>query len=280
MKSFFKLLNIPEPSSFIGKQNDAGSAAQFGKINLQHSLFADFFEDNSKVQIESPEIYFYMRMNPGVTGKTIIPMYDNSAFLSEYEIGNSKVLVYNTCPVLSCTNFPMKSLFAPLMNKSLLYILSKTHGQQNIFAGQDITANIFNSASSRIKIINPSNTNDFINTDSLVNKKYLNYSQTDVTGVYKFYSGNNLLDFCSVNCDPKESVIKYYSKQDFQNYLNEIGYDKNLIPLDSDDNFYKTIYQSRFGTELWKYFLILALLLALIEMFVARSAKKDLDGIK
>jgi hypothetical protein len=280
MRDFLKSINIPEPTSFIGKQNDAGTAAQFGKMNLRHPLFTDFFDDNSKVQIESPDIYYYMRMNPGTLGKIIIPMYDNSAFLSEFEIGNSKVLVYNTCPVLSCTNFPMKSLFAPLMNKSLLYIISKTHGQQNIYAGQDVTANIFNSVNKQIKIINPNNTNDYVNTDSLINKKYLDYSKTDLTGVYRFYSGDKLMDFSSVNCDPKESVVSHYSGKDFQNYLDEIGFDGKLLSIKPGDNFYKTIYQSRFGTELWKYFLILALLLALIEMFVARSSKKDLNGIE
>jgi hypothetical protein len=277
MKSFLKSINIPEPSAFIGKQNDAGSATQFGKINLQHPLFSDFFENNTKVRIESPDIYFYMRINPGATGKPIIPMYDNSAFLSEYEIGNSKVLVFNTCPVLSCTNFPMKSLFAPLINKSLLYAISRINEQQNVFAGQDITANISAKLSKQIRIESPNNTNDFVNTDSLVNKKYLDYPKTDLTGVYKFYSGSKLLDFSSVNCDPKESIVSFNSASDLQKYLDDTGFDGKLFFLKPGDDFYKTIYQSRFGTELWKYFLILALALAILEMFVARSSKKELS---
>ena len=38
-------------------------------------------------------------------------------------------------------------------------------------------------------------------------------------------------------------------------------------------NIENTILQSRFGTELWKYFLILAILFALAEMFFAREKK-------
>jgi len=37
--------------------------------------------------------------------------------------------------------------------------------------------------------------------------------------------------------------------------------------------------QARFGSELWKYFLIAALLIAFVEMLVARKAKKDLIEI-
>jgi translation initiation factor IF-1 len=44
------------------------------------------------------------------------------------------------------------------MNKSLLYVISKTHGQHNIFAGQDITANISGQLNKQIRIENPNNT--------------------------------------------------------------------------------------------------------------------------
>ncbi len=37
--------------------------------------------------------------------------------------------------------------------------------------------------------------------------------------------------------------------------------------------------QARFGSELWRYFLLVAIILALIEMTIARNAKKELEGI-
>jgi hypothetical protein len=36
------------------------------------------------------------------------------------------------------------------------------------------------------------------------------------------------------------------------------------------------ILQARFGSELWRYFLLAAIILALIEMAVARNSKKEL----
>jgi hypothetical protein len=45
-----------------------------------------------------------------------------------------------------------------------------------------------------------------------------------------------------------------------------------LLPADDISS---TIYQSRYGTELWKYCLILALILAITESFISRSEKKE-----
>jgi hypothetical protein len=47
----------------------------------------------------------------------------------------------------------------------------------------------------------------------------------------------------------------------------------SITQLNSDSEITGTVLQSRFGIELWRYFLIAALLVALIEMFVAREPK-------
>jgi hypothetical protein len=50
--------------------------------------------------------------------------------------------------------------------------------------------------------------------------------------------------------------------------------------IDKDENPVEQILQARFGSELWRYFLIAALIIALIEMTVARNAKKEITGLK
>jgi hypothetical protein len=279
MQSLFNNLNLPSPSNFIGQHNSSENSAGFGKIDLQNPLFQDIFESNSKSKIESPEIYYYARINPGSSGKTIIAMNDNSAFLSEFKIGAGKILIYNSAPVLSSGTFPLKSLFAPLMNKSVFYVSQTSGGKQNIFAGGKIIANIQSAANNQLKISKPNGGSEFVNTNSIANKKYFAFDGTDLTGIYKFYSGGKMIDYASVNCDPKESIVKYLSDSEFEKYLEENNFDGKIIPVEPNDNFSKTVNQSRFGTELWKYFLIFALLLAIIEMFVAKSSKKDLNGI-
>ncbi len=276
LKNTFNGLKLPEPAAFVGKQNSPETGVAFNKVDFENPLFENLFEEKNKTRIESPDIYYYAKINPGSLGKTIISMYDNSAFLSEYKAGNGKIIVFNSPPVLNSNSFPLKSIFAPLINKTLLYVSSGTSEQKNIFAGTSIPVNIQSISVNQIKIEKPNNVTDYVNTDSISNKRYLNFSNTGLCGTYKFYSNNNLIDYFTVNSNPKESVTEYEPVKGFENYLNDIGFEGGFLSLNPEDDLTRTIYQSRFGIELWKYFLIAALLLALLEMFVAKSAKRDL----
>lgn len=278
IKNFFLVIELPLPENFVGKNNNADSPVQFDKVDFNHPLFTNLFEDKSKTKIESPDIYYYMKVNPGVGGKNIISMFDKSSLLSEYKSGSGKIMVFNTLPVLSWTNFPLKSFFPAILSKSILYLSSHFKEEGNSICGEELFINL--PASRQIKVVYPDDISEFINTDSLQNKNYLRFINTSQTGTYKFYMGNRLIDFYSVNHDAKESITDYYSISDLENFFEKISLDISIKTLDDDRNISEQIYNSRFGTELWKYFIIAALFFALIEMFVAKSSKKDIEQIK
>jgi hypothetical protein len=275
-----KSVGINEPSGSIGNPNSQEGPVQIDKIDFQNPLLADLFEDKKTPQIESPEIYYYFKIEAGDKGKNIISMFDNSSFLSEYKIGKGKVFLFNSAPLLNWSNFPLKGFFAPLMNKLILYSSSKMREENNFIAGQEITADISNRTGEQLIIQKPGGIKEFVNADSLSNKNYFSYMKTDETGIYKFYSGRKLLDYISVNHDPHESITEKTSDAEFNEYLKQTGFEGKFFTFAPADDFSKVIYQSRFGTELWKYFLFVVLLLAIVESIVARSSKKDLIDIQ
>lgn len=278
IQNFFERLELPKPDGFVGKQNSIESPAQFEKIDFNHPLFANLFEDRSKTKLDSPEIYYYMKFNPGIRGKNIISMFDKSSFLSEFRAGSGKVIVFNISPVLSWSTFPLKSVFPALLSKSILYLASQNKEEQNIFCGDEVF--ITRPTSNQLKVIYPNEVVELINVDASQNQSYIRFANTGLIGTYRFYSGNKLIDYISVNHDPRESTTEYYSVSELENYLENIGWEENIIVLEDGQNFTKQIYNSRFGTELWKYFIIAALFFALIEMFVAKSSRKEIEQIK
>ncbi|TSA28874.1 MAG: hypothetical protein D4R68_03340, partial [Ignavibacteriales bacterium] len=201
-------------------------------------------------------------------------------FLSEYKLGAGKVFLFNSSLNLSWNNFPLKGFFPPLINRLALYSSSKLKEQNTFYSGQNITADISNHSISQIKVEKPSGENEYVNSDSLTNKNYLTYTRTDQAGTYKFFSSNKLLDYISVNYDPKESVTDKADFSEFEDYLKQISFEGKSFSLSLNDDFTRVIYQSRFGTELWKYFLIIVLILAITESLVARNTKKDLSSIQ
>jgi hypothetical protein len=211
-------------------------------------------------------------------GKNIISLVDNSSFLAEYKLGRGKVLYFSSAPVLNWNTFPLKAFFAPLMNKALLYCSVKSNQDSTLTCGNEAVTDISNAASKQIKILSPENTETYYDADSLANKKYLTFINTSKAGTYKVYSGNTFINYFSVNHDSRESVLESETESEFENYLKQTGYEGKLISLSADDDYLKEIYQSRFGTELWKYFLIIVLMLAIAESLLSRSSKKDLTS--
>ncbi len=277
-RNFCKKVNIPLPSAMFSVKKNSTSFLSFDKIDFNNSLFRGLFQGNKKPNIESPKIYKEFKLSTSGRGIKIISLVDKSAFLSEFKYGKGKILLMNSAPVLTWNNFPLKGLFAPLINKIVFYLSQSVNIGHTYLAGENITVNISKAKFSQIKVLRPDKTTEVINLNKDKSKSFIEYKNANILGIYKFYSGGKILDYASVNPDPRESDGQYLNKKKFIEYLKKIDFNGYATALSPKGNFIKKIYQSRFGAELWRYFLIGALLLIILEMFVAKSSKKDLGG--
>ena len=276
-RNFCASFGIPAPSSAVGKQGLTESITRFDKTDFQNPVFSDLFE-NKKERLESPGIYYYFKILPGPSGKNLISLTDNSSFLSEYSRGTGKIFLFSSAPLPDWNNFPLKGFFAPLMTKIIFNCAYRGSNLNSSIAGLPIDVNISAGPLSQIRVIRPDGRFEMINTDSLASKKYLSYSETNSLGIFRFYSGGKLLDYWSINHDPRESVAEAETHSAFNNFLKEISFGGTSFLIQPSDDIQKVVYQSRFGTELWKYFLLTVLFLALLESLVSRAARKDMPA--
>lgn len=279
LSNFQKILSeisLPNPTASIGKINDPTNTFVFENTELNHPVFQDIFTAKEKTKIESPEIYSYFKISTQGKGRSIISLQDGSSFLGEYRIKNGKVFLLSSAPILAWGNFPLKSIFVPLMNKSILYLVSKDKSENNVIAGTDFNIDIRGRSIAQLKVLRPDNREDFVTLDQSYENAFVTYDKSNLTGNYKILSGTKVIDEVSVNADPLESKVKYYTKADFENYLSKINFKGKMFYMNKNENISDAILKARFGSELWKLFLIIALLLAFVEMLVARNAKKDL----
>lgn len=260
-------------------KSDQGQSVRFNEVDFNHPLFENIFIDEKKKQVESPDINTYFKINPSGKGKTIISLEDESSFLSEYSINNGKILVFSIAPVFPWSDFAVKSIFAPVVTKSVMYLSNVNTGEKNYLSGESININISERTLPQIKVIRPGNTEEIINLEPNQNSDFLTYHNTYEAGTYKFYSGDKILSVVNVNTDPAESVTDYVSDNDFDEYLQKINFKGMHVSIDKGENPEQMILQARFGSELWRYFLLAAILLALIEMTIARNAKKEIEGL-
>jgi len=269
--------NVPQPRQYI---NNLSSPAAFNTVDYEHPLFKDIFENKEKRKIESPDIYNYFQIFTEGKGKNIISLLDNSSFLSEYSYGKGSILLLSSAPVLSHSNFPIKSIFVPVMFKTVFYLGAKERNNENIIAGDDLVLNAVKYPLKQVRVIKPDKIEEIINLNENMERNFFKYSNTNLTGNYSFYSGDRLNEFIPVNTNPNESKAEYLTAGEFENYLEEIKFKGKHITLPVNENPIALIQQARYGTELWKIFLMIALLLAITEMTIARSSKKDLVEVE
>ncbi len=278
LNQLYSQLGLRISSSFVGKVNSADLKIKFDKTDFNHPVFQNIFQNDDKKKYESPELNAYYKLTS--SGNKLISLVDGSSFLSEHRIEKGKIFVFNSSPVLSWSDFPIKSIFAPLINKSVAYLSSKERDENIFLAGDEVNINLKNTNLSQIKILRPDKSDEFINLNENLRNDYLAYSNTNISGSYKFYSGTNQIENISINTDPSESKTEYADESEFANYLDQIKFAGKYVSVDKEENISQKIMQARFGSELWRYFLLVAIILALIEMTIARNAKKDLEGIQ
>jgi len=267
-----KYLGLPKAQKIIITDISKNNYAQIDFIDLTHPVFSNLFSSKKTNKIDSPNFYKYIKFNGANNIKPIMRLSDNSIFSGEYEFGKGKIIFFNSAINLSWNNFPIKSLFAPLINRLITYLTSKNGTAKSYSVKENIPIKLTNSFHPQLKIVSPIGT-EFINLGKNI-ANIFNYKNTNSSGIYKFYSQNKLVAFGSVNVESKESDLISVSSDELNNYFLK-SFKNNYSLLKPNEDFISKIREARFGSELWKLFLSIALLLAIAEMFLSRSSKKD-----
>ncbi len=270
-------IGLPDSKGIVNLENE--QYLEFDEIDFNHPLFENIFMEKEKKQIESPQIFSYHKITGTAIGKSIIKLVDGSLFLGEYNSGSGKTMLFNSSADLAWNDFPLKSIFAPILNKIVMYLSSNKLLDDKKFAGENLAVNISERTLPQLKIVRPDGKEELINLTQTGSSNFFIYNSTDLTGNYKFFTGEKLLRSVSVNPNPIESVTEYLAQDEFEDYLNKVNFQGSLITIDKDEDPVQKILQARFGSELWRYFLIAALIIAVIEMAVARNAKKEITNL-
>ena len=280
--SFLSKLNISPVESVLKTSPDAGMS--FQKIDYDHPIFSGMFKEmkkNSENNLESPKIFMALKRHGGKLAHTIITMGDGSPFLTDQKFGNGRIFLYSAAPVLSWSNFPLKGIFAPLIYRSLMYVSGGQEYQPSFIVGQEAAIKLKSPrlTKSKCKLILPDATEEILQTNpenpSLNQTDLLSLGKLAQSGIYTLNEGTKNIALISSNVDRMESDIRKISHDELTIYWEKFGVNpgsvKNLGP---NEKLHEYILASRYGVELWKYAIALVLILALIEMLVARDRKE------
>ncbi|SRR5579883_381832 len=283
-------LGLPWIAQKQGAPNETTHYLSFAQLEFSHPFFSGMFEqtpsNGSLRGIQSPKIFESYDLASGV-GIPLIKLSNGSPFLVETKIGKGDALLFAVPPTMAYSDLPRKSIFLPLIRRAAAYTSSvRTTSDESLNAhyvttepldiplpesvgeqpGSTVLVKAPDGSSSRAQIVAGAD-----------DKPHLHVDEAKVAGnywVYKDAEAQEPLTAFAVNIQSDESDLRAASSAEMKKYLSArmSGPKPSIISLANNDReLAKTVEQSRYGVELWQSFLWAALVLAILELIIARE---------
>jgi hypothetical protein len=264
--SWLTTLGLPVPGDLWQAQNNA---ARWSNADLQHPLFEGLFQENP-ADI-SPDLTKILRTTPGTTSTEIVSTTAGMPFLLEAKAGRGRALLMTSSPDPSWSTLYRSGIFPPLMVSGVAYLsgigtsgtdyqltagipsqiqFSGTPGEQRFeLRGDETVSPAVESAPSGFLIKIPA---------------------MQKPGAYELWQGNRRAASVALNIPPRESELQPALETLYKNFLGG-----QVTTLGERANIQTAILEGRFGRELWKLCLYIALALLIAEMLLARVGRRE-----
>jgi len=280
INSYNPLLKKLNTAILSGIDNDAekNKSIKFNRVNFEHPLLAGIFKNENlnftseKFLVDSPELKSFLNITPGEKDISLIEMSNNRPFLIENNYGQGKILLSAVSANDKMSDLPMKSIFVPLILRSIFYSEGSINNQLYTIGRTNI---IDLKNTERVKSINNSQGDklDFsAQQSSYLSLPYNSFSS--IPGIYAASdSVKNQSEF-ALNFNSSESNLSKLHAKDIENYFKKFGF-KNVISINDVLQVKSLIQEAKFGVELWKYFLIAALIFIAAELYLSRKLMQE-----
>lgn len=253
----------------IGILENSPDNLSIKKPDLNNPLFQSVFE-NLEDNTDMP----YGKRAISINNYDQVNLYfeDSNPFLIEKKHSNGRIHVFTGNLQIDKSNLYRHALFVPLMYKLVTGSISENstalaYNFDQYFIEYSISGDINPEAVLKIKDkeleIIPE---QYVSTSGIA----FNIPQDQLKpGYYEVYFSDSLMGEIALNVNRKESILDFYSKNEF---LKDFPQSRNFKFEDNQDikSFANAYHQSHYGKELWKYFLICSLIFLLFEILLIR----------
>ncbi|MCL5019569.1 MAG: BatA and WFA domain-containing protein [Patescibacteria group bacterium] len=262
-------LGISSCTSIIGDSVSPSGYFTIDKIELSHPIFQGMFE-NKPDRLGPIHFYSIASFQQDSDKKAIIALQNQMPLLVEYERLYGKLLIFSGGMSTRTSDFPLKGFFPSLINRIIRYLAFRQGFHQQEYTVAKPLNFVLNKRAQRFEILRPDGEIVRPSVEVQGDKFEINYDNTDVPGIYSLIVDGETADKVPVNTDPRESDTTPVELSQLYKVLPYV----HVVPEEPQAAL-SVIEETRYGVELRLYFLGIAVLFLLAEMWVARYRQEE-----
>lgn len=239
------------------------------EVEWNHPIFQGLFE-SARNQLNPIEVYASYHIRPARNTENLLNLSDRSPLLLQ-STREKGTLFFLTMPLNpEWSQLPLKGFVVPLFYRMVYFAgTRKVTDRQSVRTGE-ISQQQFShlEAPFNFHVVSAAEASERLNPQFRGSSVFLELRETELPGNYRIMHSDQPIGILSVNPWKEESETSFLTGGKLQELLPAVTY---FAP---GENLAERVQKSRFGKELWKYFLIAALILLVLEMVIARTGGK------
>lgn len=253
------------PASLASISGRPGSEAftQLDTTNLGSALFAGLLGDDA----DRPRFHATF----AVTAQqqlAVLAHFDNGQpAMVEGRGPGGHALLWPTPLDLGWSDVPLRGLFVPLMQRMVRYLArANTHSGDYLVGARAWRRLPPLAAETKVEAESPSGKRSVVQSEAVGDEQLWRVPALNEAGIWRLRTNGAVADVFAVNVDVAEADLTPASDELIRRRLGPEA--RLLAPgMSAEDE----ILDARFGRELWREFLVLAVLLLLAELWIGRA---------
>ncbi|MEW5702215.1 MAG: BatA domain-containing protein [Candidatus Zixiibacteriota bacterium] len=224
-----------------------------------------------------PEIRWFsvFRTEGQPGGNAIVDFSGGRPSISETKLESGKCLV-SWAPINApFTDLPLRSIFVPLAHRLVEYLAADVSERRSDFlVGERVTCEPAPTPATNAvwELVRPDGSVVRPGVEQIAARTRITYDGCELPGVYTVVAGDHRIDAFAVNVDPDEMVATPISHEELSRRL--AGY--QVVFVAPGEPLGEVVTRTRYGTEIRPAFLWIVAALFFLEMWVARTRRRDL----
>lgn len=266
---FLQLLNLDNYASLDT------AAIRVSVINEMHPLFEGVF-DQMPDNIDLPRVFKHYPIRRQVVsqGETLLQLQNGTPFFASYPKGDGTVYLSAVPLDGAFSNFQRHSIFVPVMVNVALH----SGAMQPLYhtLGSDLAVMLQGpgTRSDQVYVLRREGFEVIPELRRPGNQRQLVFhDQVMEAGNYTLYHGDVPVGALSFNYDRRESLLDSYDKSSLEKLLTDLQLESIQVIDAGSRALGQVLHEMGMGRQLWRLFLVLALVALLAEVFIIRFWK-------